>query len=90
LAGTTVLHELGEDTAGSLDTDSKRANVDEEEFFSACFAGEDTSLNGSTVCYSFIGVDALGGFLAAEELLEELLDLGDTSGTTDQDDLETW
>jgi hypothetical protein len=39
------------------------------------------------MCDSLIGVDTLGRLLAAEELLEELLDLGDTSGTTDEDDL---
>ena len=35
----------------------------------------------------FVGVDALLELLAVEELGQELLDTGDTGGTTDQDDL---
>jgi hypothetical protein len=80
--------EFGGDAASGLDTESKRADVDEEEFLSARLAGEDTSLDSGTVSDSVIGVGTLGRLHAAEELLEELLDLGDTSGATDEDDLE--
>jgi hypothetical protein len=44
-------------------------------------------LNGGTIGNSLIGVNALGRLLS-KVLLEELLDLGDTSGTTDEDDLQ--
>jgi hypothetical protein len=65
----------------------KRAEVD-EEFLSASFAGEDTSLEGGTVSDIFIRVDSLRRLLAAEEPLEEPLDLGDASQATNEVDLE--
>ena len=40
---------------------------------------EDTTLDCCTISDSLIRVNALGGLLATEELLEELLNLGDTS-----------
>ena len=55
-----------------------------------CVTGEDSSLDGSTVGNSLIGVDGLVGLLAVEEVGDELLDLGDTGGATDQDDLVDW
>lgn len=50
-------------------------------------SGEDTGLDGGTVSNSLVGVDALLELLAVEEVAEELLDLGDTGGTTNKDDL---
>jgi len=44
-------------------------------------------LDGSTVGNSLIGVDRLVGLLAVEEVGNHLLDLGNTSGATDQDNL---
>ena len=44
-------------------------------------------MDGGTVSDSLIRVDALAGLLAIEEVDKHGLDLGDTSGTTDQDDL---
>jgi hypothetical protein len=79
--------ELGEDSAGGLDTEGQGADIDEDDVSGAFGAGEDTTLDGSTVGDGLIGVDSLGRLLAAEVLLEELLDLGDTSGTTNKDDL---
>lgn len=82
-------NELGEDSTGGLDTEGKRADIDKNEVLSAFFTGEDTTLDGSAVSDSLIRVDALGGLLAAEVFLEELLDLGDTGGTTDENNLKT-
>ena len=48
---------------------------------------KDTSLDGGTVRNGLIGVDALLELLAVEEVAEELLDLGDTGGTTHKHDL---
>lgn len=45
-------------------------------------------MDGGTVGNGLIGVDTLGRLLATEELLEELLNLGDTSRTSDENDLE--
>jgi hypothetical protein len=44
-------------------------------------------LDGSTVGNSLIGVDRLVGLLAVEVVGDELLDSGNTSGTSDEDDL---
>jgi len=43
-------------------------------------------LDGSTVSDGLIGVDGSVGFLSVEEVLDELDDLGDSCGTTDEDD----
>lgn len=51
-----------------------------------CVSGEDSSLNGSTVSDGLIGVDRLVGFLSTEEVGDELLNSGDTSGTSDKND----
>ena len=79
--------ELGHDSTSGLDTEGERADIDEDDVGGAFLSGEDTALDSGTVGNSFIGVDTLGRLLAAEVLLEELLDLGDTSGTTNEDDL---
>ena len=51
------------------------------------FTGQDSGLDGGTVGDGLIGIDAPGGFLAIEKLLDELLDLGDTSGASYEYDL---
>ena len=61
--------EFGHDTTGGLNTERKRANVDKDDVRGALITGENTTLDGSTVRDSLIGVDALRGLLAAEELL---------------------
>jgi NAD-specific glutamate dehydrogenase len=80
-------NELGEDTTGSLDTEGKCGDVDEDDILSAFLPREDTTLNSSTICDSLIRVDTLGWVSATEELLEKLLDLGYTSGTANEYDL---
>jgi len=44
-------------------------------------------LDGGTVCYGFIRVDTTVGLFAVEIVLDHLLDLGDTSGSSDKNDL---
>ena len=78
--------ELGHDTAGGFDTESERVDVNEDDITQALVTSEDTTLNGSTISDGLIRVDTLGRLLP-EVLLEELLDLGNTSRTTDEDDL---
>ena len=78
------------DTASSLDTNGQRRDVQEQDLaggLAGSVTREDSSLDGSTVGNSLIGVDGLVGLLAVEEVGDHLLDLGDTGGTTDQDDL---
>lgn len=50
-------------------------------------APENTSLDGSTKGNNLTRANSLGGFLAAKVLLEKLLGLGDTSGTSGEDNL---
>ncbi|TIA20341.1 hypothetical protein D6C80_02412 [Aureobasidium pullulans] len=68
------------------------ADIEEEEVGGVGrggLSGEDTGLDGGTVGNSLIGVDALLELLAVEEVGKELLDAGNTGGTTNKDDLTT-
>lgn len=79
-----------EDVALHGDTKREGHDIEEEEVGSlsrGSLAREDTSLDGGTVGNSLVGVDALLEFLATEEVAEELLDLGNTGGTTNKHDL---
>ena len=72
-------NQLGEDTASSLDTEGKRANIDESIKTRIFGVKEGSTLNGGTVSDDLIRVDSLGRFLTTEELFEQLLNFGDTS-----------
>ena len=65
------------------------SNIEEKQVLGLLrsITGEDGSLDGGTVGDSLVGVDALVGLLAVEEVRDELHDTGDTSGATDEDDL---
>jgi len=79
-----------EDVALHGDTKGEGNDIEKEEIGSLGGGGlsrEDTGLDGGTVGNSLVGVDALLELLATEEVAEELLDLGDTGGTTNEDDL---
>ena len=78
--------KLGHDTADGLDTEGEGVDIDKDDITQALVASEDTALNGGTIGSSLVRVDALGRLLP-EVFLEELLDLGDAGGTTDEDDL---
>jgi len=80
-------NQLGEDTTSGLNAEGKSGNVDKDDILCALLSREDTTLDGSTVCNSLIGVNALRGVSAAKEFLEKLLDLGYTGGTADEYDL---
>lgn len=79
-------NKLGHDTTGGLDTERKRVDVDEDDITEGLVTGEDTSLDSSAVRDGLIRVDALR-WLLSEVLLQELLNLGDTSRTTNKDNL---
>lgn len=88
--GGVALDEGGHDTTSGLNTEGKRRDVEKEDLVGGLgrsVTGEDGGLDGSTVGNGLIGVDGLAGLLAVEEVGDELLDLGDTGGTTDKDDL---
>ncbi|KAG7283886.1 hypothetical protein CRUP_034073 [Coryphaenoides rupestris] len=48
---------------------------------------EDSRLDRGSIGHSFIRVDALVQFSAVEEVLQELLDLGDSCGAANEDDV---
>jgi hypothetical protein len=79
--------ELGHYTASGFDTESERSDINKDNITQALIASEDTTLNGSTIGDGLIGVNSLGSLLS-KVLLEELLNLGDTSGTADENDLQ--
>jgi hypothetical protein len=94
--GKTYRHSLATGNYGSKDvalhgdTEGQRDDIEKEEISGLGGGGlsrEDTSLDGGTVGNSLVGVDALLELLAAEEVAEELLDLGDTGGATNENDL---
>mmetsp|Transcript_14351 Transcript_14351/g.28331 ORF Transcript_14351/g.28331 Transcript_14351/m.28331 type:complete len:716 (+) Transcript_14351:183-2330(+) len=84
--GGVALDELGHDTASSLDTEREGGHVEEEEVLGLLRVdtGEDGSLHGGAVGHGLVGVDRLVELLAVEEVLEELLHLGDTGGPADE------
>ena len=88
--GLTAGDDGSEDVTLHGDTKGEGDDIEEEEvggLSGGGLSGEDTGLDGSTVGNSLVGVDALLELLATEEVAEELLDLGDTGGTTNKDDL---
>ena len=78
-----------EDVTLHGDTEGEGSDVEKEEVgcLVRCLAGENSGLNSSTVGNSLIGVDGLVELTATEVLGDEGLDLGDTSGTADKDDV---
>ena len=78
--------EFCHDATSGLDAKSEGVDVNKNDVAQALVTSEDTTLNGSTICNSLVGVNTLGRLLS-EVLLEELLDLGDASGTADENDL---
>jgi len=80
-------HQLGHDTSGGLNTHGQGADVDQQNVRAGLFSAQNTTLNGSTVSDGLVRVDTLGRLLSVEEILEKLLNLGNTGGTSNQDDL---
>ena len=69
------LNHLGHHATHGLDTEAQRSDIKQEHIFH--FAGEYAALDGCAYGYYLIRVDALVGHFA-EELLNRLLDSGDT------------
>merc|ERR1719159_503886 len=81
-----LFNELGHNSSDGFNTEGQRGHVNEEDIFDdvRVVSLKDTGLNSSTVGNSFIGVDSSVGFFSSEEVFHQLLDLGNTSGTTNQ------
>jgi len=87
--GSVSGDEVSHDTTGGLDTLRKRGNIEEEHILDrlVSLSTENGSLDGSTVGNSLIGVDGLVEDLSVEEVGEHGLDLGDSGGSTNEDNL---
>ena len=78
--GGVPLDESGHDTTCGLDTKRERCDIKQKEVLSLLrrIARENRCLDGSTVGDGLIGVDALVGLLAVEEVGHELNDVRNT------------
>jgi hypothetical protein len=79
-------NQLGHDSTSGLDTEGKGVDIHEDDTRSTLLTGQNTGLDSGTESDSLIGVDTLRSLLV-EEVLNELLNLGDTGRTTDENDV---
>ena len=73
-----------------LKSERKRGNVKQQkvrELLGLVLSTQNGSLDSGSEGDSLIGIDGLAGLLSVEELGEEVLDLGDTGGSSDEDNL---
>jgi hypothetical protein len=70
-------------------TEGEGSDIEEEEVGGLLggLTGEDGSLDGGTVGDSLVGVDRLVELATTEVLGDERLDLGDTGGSTNENDV---
>mmetsp|Transcript_38719 Transcript_38719/g.28068 ORF Transcript_38719/g.28068 Transcript_38719/m.28068 type:complete len:180 (+) Transcript_38719:654-1193(+) len=85
--GSVSWDKNSHDTTGGLNTLGKRGNIEKEEILDGLvtLTTEDSSLDGSTVSNSLIGVDGSVESLTVEVFRKHVLDLGDTGGSSDED-----
>merc|ERR1719259_582944 len=79
--------QLGHHTSNSLNSKGEGVHIQKHEVTGVFLSRQDTSLHSSSVCDSLIRVDASGWLLSIEEFLDKLLDLGNTSGSTNKHNL---
>merc|ERR1719410_455778 len=87
--GGVPLDQGGHHSSGCLDTKRQRSNIKKQQIRNS-FRGvssEDGGLDSCSVGHSLIRVDRLVQFLSVEEVLEQLLDLGDSSRSSNQDNV---
>jgi len=86
---SVTLDEDRHDTTSGLDTLGKGNDVEEEQVLDSggLVTIENSSLDGGTVSDGLIGVDGLVKLLTVEEFGKHLLNLGDTGGATNENDL---
>jgi len=82
--GSISLNKGSHNTTSSFNTHREGSNIQKKDILDTFWTrvGKDGSLNGSTISNSLIGIDGSIGFLAIEEILDELDNLGDTGRTT--------
>jgi len=85
--GGVTGNENSHDTTRSLETKGEWGNVKQKDIVEllVLHTGKNGGLNGSTISDSLIRIDGLVELLSVEEVLQELLDLGNTSRATNED-----
>jgi len=86
---STTRDDLCHHSAHGLDAQSKRGNVDQKDILCLLrgLTTKDATLNCSAIGDGLIWVNTTVRLLSIEEILNELLHLGNTSGATDENDL---
>jgi len=64
------LNEVGHDSSCSLNSKRQGSNIEEKKVLNVLvtFSTENGSLDGSSICYSFVWVDGAVGFFTIEEI----------------------
>jgi hypothetical protein len=83
------LDQSGHDATSGFNSEGEWCDIEEEEILDGLVfvSGEDSGLDGSTVGNSLIRVDGFVQTSSVEEVFQEFLDLWDSGGTTDKDEL---
>merc|ERR1719474_1152841 len=87
--GGVPLDQRGHHATSSLNSKREGSDIEEKKVRNSLrgVAGQDGSLDGGTVGHGLVRVDRLVQVLAVEEVLQQLLHLGDPGGATDKDDV---
>ncbi|GMT04794.1 hypothetical protein PENTCL1PPCAC_26968, partial [Pristionchus entomophagus] len=79
--------DLSHDSSHSLDSHRKRVHVQKDDVSCVLLTRDHSTLNSGSISDGLIGIDASGWLLSIEEFLDQLLHLGDSGGSSDEDDL---
>lgn len=86
--GRAPVYQLGHDSTRRLDTQRKWRNIQQQHIFCLrrSIATQNAALNSGAVGNGFVGIDGVVELLAAEEIAQEGLHLGDAGRPTNEDD----
>ena len=87
--GAVSVDQVGHDASGSLDTEGQWGHIEQDDILDGftSLLGEDSGLDGGSVSDGLIRVDGFVWLLSVEVLSDELLNLWDSGGSTDQHDI---
>mmetsp|Transcript_21541 Transcript_21541/g.45290 ORF Transcript_21541/g.45290 Transcript_21541/m.45290 type:complete len:123 (-) Transcript_21541:963-1331(-) len=79
-------NDIRHDASCCFDALGERRHVQKYEIINmrSSFSAEDACLNCSPICYGFIGIHTLERILSIEVLRDQLLYLGNSSGSSNQ------
>ena len=88
--GGVTLDKSGHDTSSGFKTEGKWGDIKQQQFgklFGLVGSAQDSGLDSGSEGDGFVGVDGLAKFLSVEEFGKHGLDLGDTSRSSNKDNL---